>query len=226
MVIHKRSLHLFIPASAAERLLEIFRCRKSRGAAMSPPPPTLLLLLTSLILGGAVTAPKSTFASGMVPKTVTSAIADKHNAKCLQGTLPTFAIRRNSSSDKWVLFLEGGGWCYGASARDTIANCAARAGFSPDARGDPRGDPISVYGGTLAADPAVNPGFHTWNAVFLHYCDGSSFGSNRNSPIPVHSKNGTSVLMWNIGPNVDARTVQFRRAGGRATDSPRHGGGD
>eukprot|EP00911_Craspedida_sp_UC1_P001031 UC1_evm1s772 len=39
-------------------------------------------------------------------------------------------------------------------------------------------------------DPAINELSHDWNAVFLRYCDGMSFASNRSDPIPVPQKKG------------------------------------
>ena len=51
----------------------------------------------------------------MDSRTLPKATADKHGAKCLNGNAPTMEIRLNSSSTKWILFLEGGGWCYGGT---------------------------------------------------------------------------------------------------------------
>ena len=65
-------------------------------------------------------------------RTVPQATADKHGAKCLSGAAPTVEVRLNASSTKWVLFLEGGGWCYGATANATVASCAGRGGFVPN----------------------------------------------------------------------------------------------
>jgi hypothetical protein len=34
-------------------------------------------------------------------------------------------------------------------------------------------------GGVMGQEPKTNPDFYTWNKVFMHYCDGASFGSGR-----------------------------------------------
>ena len=60
----------------------------------------LLLSTLFLALHGSVSADS-------VPQDV----ADHYGAKCLNGAPPTYDITRNVSSTKWVLFLEGGGWC-------------------------------------------------------------------------------------------------------------------
>lgn len=47
---------------------------------------------------------------GTDAETLPQAVADKFGAKCLNGQPPNFELQLNSSSTKWVLFLEGGGW--------------------------------------------------------------------------------------------------------------------
>jgi hypothetical protein len=56
-------------------------------------------------------------------------------------------------------------------------------------------------GGVLGSDPVTNPDFFTWNAVFVHYCDGASFGSGRTNPIAVHKRDGSMGQMWMRGRN-------------------------
>ena len=48
---------------------------------------------------------------------------------------------------QWLLFLEGGGWCYGMTANETIASCSGRAKLESEGTAD--------YGGVLSSDPAV-----------------------------------------------------------------------
>ena len=65
----------------------------------------------------------------MLPRVVPATTA--RDGFCLDGSLPSYSIRRNASSAAYVLFLEGGGWCNGPTANATIASCARRAGFAP-----------------------------------------------------------------------------------------------
>ena len=58
-----------------------------------------------------------------------------------------------------------------------------------------RDDPNAGQGGVLSSDPRINPDFHTWNKLFLHYCDGASFGSGRTDPIAI-SSGGKPGQMW------------------------------
>merc|ERR1712166_70576 len=139
---------------------------------------------------------------------VPQSIADAHGAKCLDGTAPTYDIVRNCNSDKWVLFFEGGSWC------GDRKSCANRVGWiypkpadedlvSPDpgalpkpANGKAGHFGTADLGGLMSQDAAINPDFHDWNKVFLHYCDGASFSSSRQDPIDVFTRGGASVQMW------------------------------
>eukprot|EP00662_Eupelagonemidae_sp_cell21_P057860 gene57860-biopygen67048 len=53
-----------------------------------------------------------------------------------------------------------------------------------------------VQFGILNRRPAVNPHFHTWNKVFIGYCDGTSFSGNL-----VHTRKG---LHYRGRANLDA----------------------
>jgi len=127
---------------------------------------------------------------------VPQATADKLGAKCLGGGPPAYNFRLNPNSDKWILFLEGGGWCYGPDFNSTVASCRGRAStaFTTSA---PAAD---GYGGVLSSNPAINPDFHTWNAVFIRYCDGASFGGARTDPVPGDASHPGEI--WLRGKNV------------------------
>lgn len=80
-------------------------------------------------------------------------IATQFGAKGLNGAAPQYLVRRNSSSNKWVLFLEGGGWCYGSTSAATIASCAERGGFNPQAVSAMDYGFTMDYGGILVQTP-------------------------------------------------------------------------
>lgn len=163
------------------------------------------------------------FAEVVLSDSVPQDIADKFGAKCLDGSAPTFELTRNVSSTSWVLFLEGGGWCQGPDENATLTSCAQRAGLvwpptdASQLRDHDAGDASSAevlktrsnipapapadIGGVMAQDGAVNPDFYTWNKVFIHYCDGASFGSSREEPINVSTRDGAPAQMWMRGRN-------------------------
>jgi hypothetical protein len=126
----------------------------------------------------------------------------------------SFSCARNADThtNRW---RAGGGWCYGADPNSTKSSCAGRGGFhwpphaslvDTDGRVPPStsssgrvGSSDADYGGVMAQDPDINPDFHTWNKVFIHYCDGASMGSSRTDPIPVSDNAGKPALMWMRG---------------------------
>ena len=71
---------------------------------------------------------------------------------------------------KYILHLMGGGWCFSA------ADCYNR---STTIFGSSKEWPESYQlFGLFSDDPAVNPDFYDWNAVFMMYCDGASFAGD------------------------------------------------
>jgi Pectinacetylesterase len=109
--------------------------------------------------------------------------ADRTGARCLDGSGAGFFVRANRSETRWVVFLEGGGWCY------TAEECLAR---SKTALGSSKFWPARAsLGGILSQSRAVND-FCGWNAVQFSYCDGASFAGNRDVPLIV---NGTALHM-------------------------------
>jgi O-palmitoleoyl-L-serine hydrolase len=70
----------------------------------------------------------------------------------------------------WVIFAEGGGWCW------TPSQCEGRArGYLGSSNGLAA---TFSPGGIASSVPATNPHFANATLVFLHYCDGASFASN------------------------------------------------
>ena len=197
---------------------------RAREAMMST---ILTLIMLSFLVG---------VRAQMVSITVSKADADKWGAACLSGAPPSYEIDLRNQSKNWVLFLEGGGWCNGLTAEDTIKSCAGRAGFKPiggnvsvstlERRKSDRfaadgfASTIKDYGGILSSDPNVNPDFHTWNAVFIHYCDGASFGGGRVDSVAVETSSGEPASMWLRGRNnFDAVIDDLRRRHGMAQEA-------
>lgn len=86
---------------------------------------------------------------------------------------------REGSAHKFLIFLEGGGWCYDShcsapSREGTLGDCRQRAGGRlGSSRGWPRTQ--DSYDGMLSADAGRNPVFHDWTLIYVPYCDGASF---------------------------------------------------
>ena len=74
-------------------------------------------------------------------------------------------------ASKWIIHLEGGGWCYDEEA------CVARS-KTPLGTSKLWHPTMDFTSGLLSDDQESNPDFYTWNVAFLGYCDGASFAGN------------------------------------------------
>ena len=92
---------------------------------------------------------------------------EAHGARCLDGSPAGFYIERGSDPKRFVVHLQGGGWCVGPEG------CALRAGFmnldtmntdKPLYQGigstELLADTTELYGAYYDSDPAVNPLMH------------------------------------------------------------------
>lgn len=107
---------------------------------------------------------------------------DNESPACLDGSEYGVYFRPNTTSTKWTVFLEGGGWCYDESdclARAKISSSSASAGQGSSKR----------WGATSGCgcmnvrdDGGIDD---TCNCLFLPYGDGASFSGYRAEPWPV-----------------------------------------
>jgi len=97
------------------------------------------------------------------------------NARCLDGSPPAYYIRKGygEGRDKWIVFFEGGGWCY------DLEQCYLRSktilGSSKDYYAELPNDELKFY---LSSNELVNPMMYNWNTVLVKYCDGSSYAGD------------------------------------------------
>jgi hypothetical protein len=82
-------------------------------------------------------------------------------ARCLDGSAPAYywLAGRGAGARKWVVYLEGGGWCADVDA------CVRRAAFSLVGGAEQRADSMCAAGTILSGDPARNSMFADWNRV-------------------------------------------------------------
>ncbi|XP_025015428.1 pectin acetylesterase 5 isoform X2 [Ricinus communis] len=119
-----------------------------------------------------------------------------HNAKdkdalCLDGSLPGYHFQEGfgSGSNRWLLHIEGGGWC------DSIESCSLRKTTSLGSSKYMQ-SPVP-FAGILSKNPSQNPDFYNWNKVKIRYCDGASFAGHPENEF----KNGSKLyfrgeLIW------------------------------
>jgi len=120
-------------------------------------------------------------------------LKDASEAKCIDGSPPAFYIRQgwllkyldcNSSISEYVIYLgeesfnwhvhfEGGGWCY------SLKQCADRAKFHLGSSKNylPCMN-LNSKGYYFSNTPSYNHLLHSFNAVYVRYCDGGSYSSS------------------------------------------------
>eukprot|EP00035_Acanthoeca_spectabilis_P008138 m.149094 g.149094 ORF g.149094 m.149094 type:complete len:429 (-) comp14225_c0_seq2:181-1467(-) len=170
----------------------------------------LALVQACVVSGGGVQLPASAAAPTpscgegcrrwVFPDAVTT-----HGARCLDGSPPALYHRpgRGTDASNFLVYANGGCWCYDFNQSDTsdITNCLLRSQTylgSSDARFNPDSGPPTTQdnmsGGIMSTNCSANPQFCNWSVVFLVYCDGSSWSSDREAP---HVVNGTQI--WSRG---------------------------
>jgi hypothetical protein len=110
----------------------------------------------------------------------------------LDGTQPVYYVSlygNKASSKKFIIYFEGGGWCYSDTVNGTIASCYARSkgdlGSSKNYN-----ETISDFWGILSGNPDKNPKFWDWNRIFVKYCDGTGHQGYAKNPV---NYNGTDI---------------------------------
>lgn len=140
--------------------------------------------------------------------------AERQGAVCLDGSPPAYYFRAGKNNSRsWIVEMEGGGWCFHDPPRlPEDVNCWYRAygpaiesSTPPGYLGSSRMLPMNYSHAPprglnylLSDDPAVNPEFHEFNTVFVHYCDGASFTGDASQPVKVLKSNGGFFRARNI----------------------------
>lgn len=103
---------------------------------------------------------------------VLHSVADSTPSFCLDGTPQAFYARRGhgSGEHKWLIFFEGGGWCY------DMEQCYLRS--KTESGSSRRHPPHRSSPHCLSGEAHLNPLLYNWNMIFVEYCDGSSFAGD------------------------------------------------
>ena len=115
--------------------------------------------------------------------------AKKNGAVCLDGTPGNYYFAEGEEKTKYVMFLQGGGWCYNENG------CWSR---TENHLGSTVNDSETVDMnslGFLGNNASLSPLFYNWNKIYARYCDGFSFGGDAYSPI-VNSKNSSQLMYY------------------------------
>jgi hypothetical protein len=127
-----------------------------------------LLLPLALLL-----APGSSGAAAALSPMQLTKLTGYSGARCLDGSPGSYYYTPGRSPDKFLIFMQGGGWCYPSAAlwtpEDTDSNCLWRSkgGLGSSLNLAPaRNRP----GGMLSADPAQSP-FADYGLLLVNYCE-------------------------------------------------------
>ena len=116
------------------------------------------------------------------------------DGKCIDGSPAAYYLRisvsgkkqtdtrRDKLSDNWILYLEGGCWCYNdidcyLRSFEDLGSSKNYERFLPDR-----------FGGLLSKSSNLNYPFSTYNLVYIKYCDGNTFAGDRDGPVYVNNR--------------------------------------
>eukprot|EP01121_Diplochlamys_sp_Union-15-3_P001389 TRINITY_DN11209_c0_g1_i1.p1 TRINITY_DN11209_c0_g1~~TRINITY_DN11209_c0_g1_i1.p1 ORF type:complete len:366 (-),score=64.43 TRINITY_DN11209_c0_g1_i1:37-1134(-) len=88
---------------------------------------------------------------------------------CNDGSSSGFYFRNGTSKDRWLIYLEGGGFCYDNTS------CSLRWKNSEGLMSSKGWSPTRGGSGILSDDPAINPHWHDVNMVYVPYCTSDSY---------------------------------------------------
>ncbi|XP_026748996.2 palmitoleoyl-protein carboxylesterase NOTUM [Galleria mellonella] len=92
---------------------------------------------------------------------------------CNDGTPAGYYIRRGTNTQHWVVYLEGGGYCWDASS------CGARWRRRPALMSSSKWSRFRRAPALLSDDPEANPLWHDSNHVLLPYCTSDMWAGTR-----------------------------------------------
>ncbi|CAG9860709.1 unnamed protein product [Phyllotreta striolata] len=108
---------------------------------------------------------------------------------CNDGSQAGFYLRRSHSSTKWIIFLEGGWYCYDAHS------CRNRWLKQRHYMTSSKWPETRDVGGILSPNPKENPFWFNANHVFIPYCTSDSWsGTKPPSPRDMFSFMGSFVI--------------------------------
>nr|KAG5688987.1 hypothetical protein BaRGS_005531 [Batillaria attramentaria] len=93
---------------------------------------------------------------------------------CNDGSYAGYYIRKSPSSSKWIVFLEGGWFCFDQ------ASCAERRRLMPDFMSSRKWPRHRKGTGILSWDPEENPYHYQANMVLIPYCSSDSWSGTKN----------------------------------------------
>lgn len=119
------------------------------------------------------------------------------DARCLDGS-PAGYYFRSANSSRFLVYFEGGGWCYDQNcahptANGTIADCTERS--RGQLGSSSKWERLRWYNsGALSPFQRNNPTFFDFSLIYVPYCDGTSLSGRRNTTVSGLYFRGADIL--------------------------------
>ena len=129
----------------------------------------------------------------------------RHGVKAIDGSPALYYIARNTSSTKWVVWLQGGGICQ--STADCQSLSKTDLGSSKGYNSKPQ---MNVLHPMVQGDIVVNPDFASWNRVYIPYVSGDFWNGQRMTPDKPSNPFDTDAPSWSgyfQGHSILAETI-------------------
>ncbi|KAK2579611.1 hypothetical protein KPH14_010902 [Odynerus spinipes] len=107
---------------------------------------------------------------------------------CNDGSQAGFYLRKSHGSKRWIIFLEGGWYCYDHKS------CRNRWLKLRHLMTSTQWPETRDVGGLLSANPEENPFWWNANHVFVPYCTSDSWSGTRASPNDMFSFMGAEIV--------------------------------
>ncbi|CAM9538437.1 unnamed protein product, partial [Ectocarpus fasciculatus] len=100
------------------------------------------------------------------------------DARCLDGSPASYLYKKGFESgvDKWMIFFQGGGWCY--DLRMCFRRSQSRLGSSAIEVDDACENALRLGGYLPGASNGIDRVSYNFNLAFVNYCDGGSFSGD------------------------------------------------
>ncbi|KAK9303589.1 hypothetical protein QLX08_004754 [Tetragonisca angustula] len=108
---------------------------------------------------------------------------------CNDGSQAGFYLRKSHGSKRWIIFLEGGWYCYDHKS------CRNRWLRLRHLMTSTQWPETRDVGGLLSANPEENPYWWNANHVFVPYCTSDSWSGTRASPNEMFSFMGAEIVL-------------------------------
>ena len=138
--------------------------------------------------------------TSFIDHNITLHLISDANAVCIDGSRSAFLFRRGygTNESKWIIFFEGGGWCY--SLDDCLVKSITMYGSKSLQLNDNRFHRPSNY----FSATSENLLSHNWSMVYVAYCDGGSFTGDsvrkyKNHTLYFKGQTIFSSLLFDLG---------------------------